>query len=533
MGPMNHESPRAGGQVPPAPPLNFPAPVQRDAAERTPADLARDTMRRLAREKLPPTPENFARIYQQIAGPADTKPAGDQQTHGSLALVSALAIPDTHKEFVTRAIESGAWHAVSGLVDDGLAIQRKAVAAQAGAGAKSDGDWPDTTVMALSCSSALYRKSPDLKRYAVNLIHTIRHVSGPDEHRQVRERLREFSGQLLNLQNDEERSNFQLKSLLSAIVKNVAGLSAQHSWLGGQMSRIDQALADGASEAALREVESTLRDAGRNQQELCRNLEEAKAALKDMVAVFMARLGEMAQSTDTFSSRIDHYAIAIESAETIDDVTGVVHCMLDDTRGLHSRIAAVTNELETARRCASEYEQKTVSLENELAKVSELVRIDQLTQTLNRDGFRSAFDEESAQAARHGNSLCLAVIDIDNFKALNLKHGHEAGNDALVHLSRVVRQAIRPTDVLARIGGEEFVVLMPDTGLDVAVGLSEKLQRQLTRQFFLHGLERLFVTFSAGVTRVEHGEIHEAALERAAKALAHAKRLGKNRVCAG
>jgi diguanylate cyclase len=73
---------------------------------------------------------------------------------------------------------------------------------------------------------------------------------------------------------------------------------------------------------------------------------------------------------------------------------------------------------------------------------------------------------------------------------------------------------------------------MPDTPLDVAVGMAEKLQRQLTRQFFLRGLEKLFVTFSAGVTRVSGEEQHQAVIDRAEQALNHAKRLGKNRVCA-
>jgi diguanylate cyclase len=123
-------------------------------------------------------------------------------------------------------------------------------------------------------------------------------------------------------------------------------------------------------------------------------------------------------------------------------------------------------------------------------------------------------------------------LDIDNFKALNERHGHHAGDDALIHLTRGIREALRPTDVLARLAGEEFVILMPNTPLDIAVGIVEKLQRQLTRQFFLHGLEKLFVTFSAGVTRLAGDEQQQTVIERAEQALQHAKRLGKNRVCA-
>jgi diguanylate cyclase len=131
-----------------------------------------------------------------------------------------------------------------------------------------------------------------------------------------------------------------------------------------------------------------------------------------------------------------------------------------------------------------------------------------------------------------GEPLCLAVLDNDNFKGLNDKLGHEAGDDALVQLSRTVRNSLRPTDVLARLAGQEFVILMPDTPIEVAVGQCERLQRQLTREFFLQGMERLFVTFSAGVTQVRPDEAQQAAIDRAGQGLAHAKRLGKNRVCA-
>ncbi|MCA3039591.1 MAG: GGDEF domain-containing protein, partial [Rhodocyclaceae bacterium] len=160
------------------------------------------------------------------------------------------------------------------------------------------------------------------------------------------------------------------------------------------------------------------------------------------------------------------------------------------------------------------------------------VRTDNLTQALNRNGFESAFYAEAHKALNDGSSLCLALLDIDNFKSINERHGHDAGDDALVHLSKVIREALRPTDILARLAGEEFVVLMPDTPLDIAVGMAEKLQRQLTRQFFLHGLEKLLVTFSAGVTRLSGDEQHQAVIDRAEQALSHAKRLGKNRVCA-
>jgi diguanylate cyclase len=509
------------------------------AIQQPPALLAKETIRRLAREKLPPTPENFSRVYREISGQASIEKRdaahvdGAHAAKAALSLSAALPFAEEARHSIDQAIRRGAWHAIDQIIADAQAKSaRRSAPNKEEALDELWGTWTETSVLALTTSSPLYRKTPELKRSAANLMHSIRHVKSCEQHGELREQLKEFSGDVIALQSQEDRANVQLKSLMSAIVKNVAGLNAEHSWLNGQMTRIDAALTTNADESTLRNIEATLRDAGRRQADLKQHLDEAKLALRDMIRVFMERLNSMATSTGEFNNRIDHYAIAIESADDISSVTEVVRHLLNDTRNVHEKMSSAQSELASAQRTAAQYEARSAELERELAKVSEEVRTDNLTRALNRNGLESAFYAESDKALSDGSSLCLALLDIDNFKSLNERHGHDAGDDALVHLSKVIREALRPTDVLARLAGEEFVILMPDTPLDVAVGMAEKLQRQLTRQFFLHGLEKLFVTFSAGVTRVSGDEQHQAVIDRAEQALNHAKRLGKNRVCA-
>ncbi|WP_164171204.1 GGDEF domain-containing protein, partial [Stenotrophomonas maltophilia] len=86
-----------------------------------------------------------------------------------------------------------------------------------------------------------------------------------------------------------------------------------------------------------------------------------------------------------------------------------------------------------------------------------------------RKGLEEALEREVARAARQNTALCIAFLDIDDFKSINDTHGHSFGDDALSHLAQVARESMRPQDTLARFGGEEFVILMPDTSLEEGV----------------------------------------------------------------
>jgi len=144
-----------------------------------------------------------------------------------------------------------------------------------------------------------------------------------------------------------------------------------------------------------------------------------------------------------------------------------------------------------------------------------------------------ALETEASRAKRHGSDLCLALLDIDNFKKLNDTLGHAVGDAALIHLAKVVEETIRPEDTLARYGGEEFVVLLPNTALDDAITAMARVQRELTRRFFLHNNDKVLITFSCGVAELGADETAPAALQRADSAMYLAKRAGKNRVMAG
>jgi len=158
------------------------------------------------------------------------------------------------------------------------------------------------------------------------------------------------------------------------------------------------------------------------------------------------------------------------------------------------------------------------------------VHQDQLTGALNRRGLDEAFDREATRADRSHTPVCVALLDIDNFKRLNDTRGHQAGDQALVHLSHVVKEALRPSDMVARYGGEEFIIVLPGIGIVEAAATVERLQRELTKQFFMHDNERILITFSAGVALRAPQEPQDDVIGRADKAMYQAKKTGKNRV---
>jgi diguanylate cyclase len=164
--------------------------------------------------------------------------------------------------------------------------------------------------------------------------------------------------------------------------------------------------------------------------------------------------------------------------------------------------------------------------------MSELAREDPLTRSLNRRGMMEALGREMNRARRYGIPLCIALLDIDNFKQLNDKLGHQAGDGALVHLVTVIKATLRQMDVIARFGGEEFLLLLPNTGLDDAMHAVTRIQRELTRSIFMHEHQRVLVTFSAGAALVAAGESQDSLIQRVDAALYRAKREGKNRVVA-
>jgi diguanylate cyclase (GGDEF)-like protein len=172
-------------------------------------------------------------------------------------------------------------------------------------------------------------------------------------------------------------------------------------------------------------------------------------------------------------------------------------------------------------------------LREALEKVRLLASFDELTGLPNRRQVMEVFSQEERRSLRQSAPLCCAIIDIDFFKQINDRMGHPAGDEALQRFSALLSAALRANDVLARWGGEEFMLLLPKTAVEEAAEVLERLRGRCAARANWLDAPHLQVTFSAGLVALQPGEPTERLIARADAALYLAKAAGRNRVMLG
>lgn len=164
-----------------------------------------------------------------------------------------------------------------------------------------------------------------------------------------------------------------------------------------------------------------------------------------------------------------------------------------------------------------------------LREVQKLSIIDPLTGIYNRRYFDLYMKKVIPLSKRTNNPLSLIMIDIDHFKKVNDNYGHLCGDEALKHISDIIKSNVRNSDAYIRLGGEEFVIILPRTLLDEAQILAERIREAVEQSDFIYHSEHIPISISLGVSQYE-GEQVEAFIETADKALYSAKNNGRNQV---
>ena len=191
---------------------------------------------------------------------------------------------------------------------------------------------------------------------------------------------------------------------------------------------------------------------------------------------------------------------------------------------LGSSVAAVQRKAEEDRlRLEALVAERTRELDR-------LAAVDLLTETYNRRRLKEIGDQEIARATRFRDPLCVAMLDLDHFKAINDNFGHSVGDTALCMAAAAIRSRVRSHDHVGRYGGEEFVIIAPNTPLAGARRLGEAVREAIAAVDFEADGRRVTLTTSLGVAEWRRGESLDAVLTRADGALYQAKEMGRNQV---
>ncbi len=199
---------------------------------------------------------------------------------------------------------------------------------------------------------------------------------------------------------------------------------------------------------------------------------------------------------------------------------GLVATMLPAASVLTARLARMR---ERSRR-------QQQDLEAALDRIRELATRDELTGLVNRRHLLELMEQEHQRSIRSGRSFCIAVLDIDRFKAINQAHGRTVGDQVLRSVAQEASRRVRVSDAFARWGGDRFVLLLCDAHGALAKGGVERVREDVARLQIAFGGTALAVTLSAGLAEHRAGEAVERTLERAEHALAEAKQQGRDRL---
>lgn len=375
-----------------------------------------------------------------------------------------------------------------------------------------------------------FSEIPSAKQRIETLIKRAKSANSPEEVNRINETLKST---LLRaeMQNDsQQRMQQALVEILRLLVSSMGELTIEDAWINGQIKIVQEIISQPLSIDTIYNAESSLKELIFKQSNIKPGLVAAKETLRNMVSMFVSRLADITVSTGSYQLKIQSYQEQINETDDIGELSNILESLVGDISEMNADAKQNHAALEETQKKVAIAEKQINELTIKLDYISEVAHEDFLTGALNRRGMDEAITREFERADRHNSPLSLSMLDIDHFKKINDTLGHSTGDKALAHLAKVVKNILRSTDVLARYGGEEFVILLPGSKQDDAINVVSNLQRELTKNFFLHNNERVLITFSAGVAERFHGEDVDSILPRADAALYKAKQSGRNRV---
>jgi diguanylate cyclase len=262
-----------------------------------------------------------------------------------------------------------------------------------------------------------------------------------------------------------------------------------------------------------------------------RGHEVVQSVKSDFIRILKEVFGDLStagEGVSQFGKSLTQFAERIEAVgdkETLQET--LKHLLLEV-----KNVERSSNVLESRLKQAHE---KVKELQARLKEVEQHATIDPLTNLYNRRAFEERLTQYMDQICHSDGTLAMSIIDIDHFKRVNDTYGHLTGDDLLRIIAKTLKDFVKGKDMVCRYGGEEFVILLPDTPLEGAVTVSENIRKHFSQMSWKQkstGVSMGKVTLSAGVALYRPGETMEAFVQRADVALYNSKKMGRNRVMA-
>ena len=342
-----------------------------------------------------------------------------------------------------------------------------------------------------------------------------------------------------NLRNTIESLSFQVsvgeavdyaktvRLLVSSLVPSIAPT------MDSATIELSQKLRDNPAYVASDECEKELKMAIAMRVSLDKqSVEEMVSALDTLLEKLSTQLIELIERSENSTSEIREVKRDLEALENNKptDFKTAHKRLYAIASTLEEKVEVLSKDLKVHNEKVTQMGKKIAALEADLAQATQASREDFLTKLFNKRAIEEYLSVKEAEYERHGRSFCVAMLDLDHFKAVNDTYGHDAGDAVLLAFAKILKEEARTSDIVGRYGGEEFLAILGDTEIAGAKVFCEKVRNHVEQAHFMYQGQRISVSVSIGVAQRSDYPSLKALVNGADERLYDAKRKGRNRV---
>ena len=515
----------------------------------TTAEQARATLKRLLELKLQPTPDNYRQVFDSLhSGNSASTPLPDAKDWGatlrrlieqwerSQAGLSQLQKRQQIERLAALPSAQALWDELGQTLDRWSALPARSGSAglstpinpQEVETSRDGSAWRELWLHTLKHGVQPFCAQDTSRRLLRALIASADGAVQPSE---LGTQAREVWLAIDREQATEDAVREGLTELVRLLLGHLGDLVPQ-AWVGVQAAAIREQLHAPLELESIEQAQNAVRDLLVRHSVLRKSEEDAHNTAKALIDLLVRKLGDYTAEGGDYNQRLEGRLTQLQVTREWDEIRLLVQDVLDDSRSMQKRSGELGVHLAEAQRQAQAAQERIRSLEGELEQASQQLQEDPLTGALNRRGLDAEFARMQARVVRQGQPLTLALLDLDHFKAVNDTYGHDTGDAVLKALVHLATRLVRPSDRVARMGGEEFMLMLPGTPVQQSLVVVQRLLVAFSEQTLVQdgAGRRIPLSFSAGVAELCPDEDFAAVYQRVDAALLLAKQAGRKRV---